>query len=131
MTETNGRGRGREIWFLNRGLVILRPRQPFVDWVRESDPGDPVPEEVIRESVSAFLIPDFDMTADSHAWIRENFELLFEIQVDEWYTDAAMWPSERDWETFQEWFDVELIEVAWDLIDAPLSSDPPIREIDG
>jgi len=125
MTGTNGRGRGKEIWFLNRGLVILRPRQPFVDWVREADPGDPVPEEVVRESVSAFLIPDFDMTADSHAWIRENFELLFEIQLNEWYTDPAMWPSERDWETYREWFDVELIEVAWDLIDAPLSSDPP------
>ena len=90
MTGTNGRGRGKEIWFLNRGLVILRPRQPFVDWVREADPGDPVPEEVVRESVSAFLIPDFDMTADSHAWIRENFELLFEIQLNEWYTDPAM-----------------------------------------
>jgi hypothetical protein len=120
---------GGEIWFLNRGLVILRPKQPFVDWVREVDPGTPTEEDEVRESAEAFLIPQFDMTPDSHVWIRENFEMMFEIQLDSWYTDPEMWPSQRDWDTFTRWFEIELIEVAWDLVDAPLSSDaPPVGE---
>lgn len=118
---------GGEIWFLNRGLVLVRPKQPFVDWVRDADPGPgtPVSEDVAREAVEAFLIPQFDMTPDSHAWVRENFDLMFEIALDSWYTDPELWPQNRDWKTFNRWFDVELIKVAWDLVNQPLSSEPP------
>lgn len=118
---------GREIWFLNRHLVLLRPKQPFIDWVRDADPGPgtPVGEEVARDAVQAFLIPEFDMTPDTHAWIRENYDLMFEIALDSWYTDPALWPEQRDWEAFNGWFNVELIEVAWDLVDQPLSSEAP------
>ena len=128
MSGNNGRGEGREIWFVNRGLVIVRPRQPFIDWVREVDPGTPVSSEVVRESVSAFLIPDFDLEEESRAWIREACATIFEIQLNDWYTDPSMWPTGRDWETFIAWFDIEFIDIAWDLIDAPLSSDPPMVE---
>lgn len=125
---TDSDGSGKEIWFVNRGLVLLRPRQPFVDWVIQTDPGTPVPEDLARDAVGAFLIPDFAMTADSYAWIRENFATMFEIQLRDWYMDPDMWPTGRDWETFNEWFEVEFTDITWDLVDAPLSSNPPESE---
>ncbi|HET7274149.1 MAG TPA: hypothetical protein VFI91_03170 [Longimicrobiaceae bacterium] len=115
----------KEIWFLNRGLVLLRPKQPFVDWVRDSDPGTPVSDEVVWKEMEAFLIPQFDMTRDYYTWIRKNFDLMFEIALDSWYTEPSLWPEQRDWETFNRWFDVELVEMAWDLADEPLTSEAP------
>lgn len=82
-------------------------------------------------AVTAFLIPEFDMTEDSRTWIREHCDTFFEIQLNEWYTDPSLWPAERGWETFSAWFEVEFIDIAWDLVDAPLSSDPPVAERDG
>ena len=115
----------REIWFLNRGLVLLRPKQLFVDWVRDSDPGTPVSEEVAWKAIEAFLIPQFDRTPDSHTWTHDNFELMFEIALDSWFTDPSLWPEPRDWETFNRWFNVELVDMAWDLVDEPLTSEAP------
>lgn len=53
------------------------------------------------------------------------------LRSSEWYTDPSLWPAERDWETFKGCFDVEFIDIAWDLVDAPLSSDPPVAEHEG
>lgn len=122
---------GREIWYLNRHLVVLRPRRPFIDWVRDHDPGDPLPDDEVAQAREAFLMPPFDLLEDSWAWIEENATLLFEMALDGWYTDPEMWPRRRDFDGLREWFDVEVIDVLWDMVDAPLSSDPDIERDEG
>ena len=126
MNQRNGDS-GREIWFLNRNLVVVRPRQPFIDWVREVDPGDPVGADFVREQVSAFLIDQFEVPGEAEKWVEDQCDFFFRFMCNEWYTDPALWPTFEGWKKFGEWFDVEYIEMAWDLIDAPLSSDPPPR----
>ncbi|MDT8369500.1 MAG: hypothetical protein RQ745_09860 [Longimicrobiales bacterium] len=118
----------REIWFLNRELLILRPRQPFIDWVRKCEPEGYLSDNEVRDAPSAFLIPEFELTWESLTWVRVNCRMLFELHLDEWYSDSSMWPARRDWKTFKEWCEVEYVDLAWDLVDAPLSSDPPIAE---
>ena len=54
-----------------------------------------------------------------------QFDLMFEIALDSWYTEPALWPKNRDWKEFNRWFNMELIDVAWDLVNQPLSSEPP------
>jgi len=122
-------GPGSEIWFLNRGLVILRPREPFVTWVREEDPAeDPLDDDTVRAFTAAYLIPQFESDEDSREWIRHNATSLFEFTLNEWYTDESMWPKARNWITFQEWFRIEFIDLVWDLVDEPLTSDPEAPE---
>ena len=89
MNQRNGDA-GREIWFLNRNLVVLRPRQPFIDWVRAVDPGDPVEPEFVRGEVSAFLIPESEIPGEAEKWVEEQCEFLFHFMCNEWYTESAL-----------------------------------------
>jgi hypothetical protein len=96
-----------------------------VAWVNSHDPVHKVSLDDVREEPDAFLIPQFDYRDDSWAWVRDNYDDMFEIKLEGWYTDPAIWPSDRSWESFLEWFDLEMLGPAWDLLDEPLSSEPP------
>lgn len=119
---------GKPIWFINRGVLIVRPRQPFVDWVCSFDEEGPVDREDARDSVNSFLVPEFDNPEETADWVEANIETVFEIMLNDWVMDPEYWPQDRGWDAFEEWFDLEYVEVAWDLVDEPLSSDPPEAE---
>ena len=119
------------IWFLNRGLVVLRPREPFITWVRDADPEHAgVADELLAGYLGAYLIPQFESDEESWGWIRTNASLVFSVVLNEWYTDRSVWPTRRDWDALQEWFQVEFTELVWDLVDESLSSDPDAPEHD-
>ena len=122
---------GRQIWFLNRGILVVRPQDPFVEWARSLDDGGALSPEETRDWVNAFLIPEFEFEEDTWAWIRGNCETVFELMLNDWVVVPEMWPEDRSWEVFERWFTYERIEMAWDLVDEPLSSDPPRADSDG
>jgi len=119
------RDEGRPIWFVNRAVLVVRPRPPFVDWICSFEDEAPVDRTDAEESVNSFLIPEFDDPEDTLTWVQENIETVFEIMLNDWVVDPAFWPEKRDWEAFEEWFDLEYVDIAWDLVDEPLSSEPP------
>jgi hypothetical protein len=123
----NGDESDREVWFLNRGVLILRPKKPFVSWVQEADPVSErqVDAAFVRENTGVYLIPEFESSDEAWSWIEENAAEIFTHQLNEWYTDPGLWPTQRDWKALNEWFELEYVEIAWDFVDAPLSSDPP------
>jgi hypothetical protein len=125
----NEQGGDAEIWFINRGVVVLRPREPFVEWALalHGEAGLMTAAE-IRSDATAYLIPDFEYSSEAYQWLEENHELFFALELAGWQEDTALWPADRGWSVFQEWFDVELIDTAWDLVDEPLTSDPPDDE---
>lgn len=118
----------RPVWFLNRSVLVVRPLQPFVDWVLSFDDDGPVDAEDAWASVNSFLVPEFEDPAETLAWVQANVEIVFEIMLNDWVMDSAHWPEDRGWSTFERWFDFEYIDLAWDLVDEPLSSDPPMIE---
>jgi hypothetical protein len=121
----NGNG-GEAVWTVNRAVVVLRPKEPFVKWVRSVDrTAEPVEEDLIRSTSTAFLIPDFDFAEESWEWIKEYSSLFFDLELNDWYADEATWPSDRSWEVLEEWFEIELIDTAWDLVDEPPTSNLP------
>ena len=120
----------REIWYANRMLVLIRPRQAFADWINAiRQPGEQTHDvDDMRDSPGAFLIPLFEFREEAEEWIRENHLLIFETHLWDWVEDTSTWPVERTWELFLEWFDVELVGAPWDVVAAPLHSDPPPPE---
>lgn len=126
MRENGGGAEGREIWTLNRELVVIRPKDPFVEWVHRVDrTGKPPEAEWIRSTSTSFLIPQFEFPDESWEWVEENCSMIFELELGDWFVDEETWPSDRSWDVFREWFEIEHIDTIWDLIDEPLSSDVP------
>ena len=102
---------------INRTAVIIKPKQPFVDWLNS------IPEETIKHTLEdlcpeniTYLIPEYDYPQQSLAYVKKLFPVLFEHQLFGWYTDETLWPQKRTWKMFQEWFAIEINSEVIDLV---------------
>ena len=106
---------------LNRTVVLLGPKQPFLDWLNDVDPDDEaLTVEDVRDDNEVFLIPQFNDNSDSEKWVEMRWSFLFEHMLMGWIDDEAMWPQDRTLDMFREWFDIEIHTMAWDLSDEQL-----------
>ena len=110
---------------INRDLVIVRFKQPFVDWVNEADPNpqdDYMSFEEVNEDPPAFLIPEY-ASEEFEEWLQEYYPPIFEEALEQWYADPSLWPQDRTWKLFKAWCDVEVHSMIIDLVDGPLEDD--------
>lgn len=106
---------------LNRGVVIVRPDQPYFDWAAGLDDSGIVPDPNDEQTV--YLIPSYE--DDDEAWgiLEEIYSEIFENELYGWHTDERAWPKDRDFEMFKQWFRIELHSVVEDLCDYEISDD--------
>ena len=103
---------------LNRTAVILKCKEPFIRWVNKSDSNGKNPDITqsdANEDKTVYLISDDD-GENIDNWVRLNFKSLFEAELEDWYRDKNLWPKERDYKMFKDWFDVEWHSVIIDTV---------------
>jgi len=113
---------------VNRGALILRYKEPAVRWINDADPSpssDPVDLALVNEERTVYLINDSaGNDSDSlNRWLKRNYAHLFEIELEGWYTDPDLWPKQRSYELFRQWFEPELHTVLIDLGDTAIFDD--------
>ena len=109
---------------INRAVAIIKPRQPYLDWAKRlPGPPDDVTLDEMHTDCTAILIPDFDDPTEAEAFIATIAADLFDMELDAWHRDPKTWPEDRGYETFREWFDVEIHTIVLDA-----SGDDIIRE---
>lgn len=106
---------------LNRGVLIVRPKQPYLDWAAGLDDSGVVPDVGGEQTV--YLVPSFE--DDDEAWgiIEQGYAEVFERELYGWHTDESAWPQNRTFQLFLEWFEVEFHSVVEDLGDEELMDD--------
>lgn len=110
---------------VNRAAVILRYKDPIVKWINEADPvkdGSEVSLASANEERTVYLVSDGE-AENIDRWIRENHGVLFESELEGWYTDESLWPKKRDLKTFKEWFEVECHSVVLDTVGGQIFDD--------
>ena len=110
---------------LNRAAVILRYKEPAVEWINSVEPGDgdeQITLEEVNQERTVYLISDQDAEADTtlERWIEAGYAELFEVELEGWYTDESLWPQERTLKLFHEWFEVECHSVIVDTVGTPI-----------
>ena len=101
---------------LNRSVAIVLPRAPYVAWANGfNDDGPTMTLEKERREPAIFLLPAVVFDSDFERLLRDHFEDMFEFQLWLWMTDEGCWPSDRSFEVFNEWFDVEFQSMPVDL----------------
>ena len=105
---------------INRAVLIVRPKQPFLDWAGGLDDSGLLPDV---EGESVYLIPEFDGPDDADFIIEQVYLEVFENELYGWHTDESAWPENRDLETFRDWFTIELHSVVEDLCDYEIVDD--------
>jgi hypothetical protein len=110
---------------LNRSAIILRAKQPFLEWLWQLP--DPVETDMTLEKVNRepqiYLLPQYGMVDEQQELLRDCYEHLFTSQLEGWWTDEADWPSKRDFEMFNAWFEAQFHSVIQDLVGYPLLDD--------
>lgn len=106
---------------INRTVVLLGPKQPFLDWLNNVDPDDQaLTVDDLRDDNEVFLIPQFNENSDSEKWVETRWSFLFEHMLMGWVDEEILWPQNRTLDMFREWFEIEIHTMAWDLSDEPL-----------
>ena len=97
----------------NRNAIILKPKKIFVDWVLKVDE-DEVDEKLIMET-KIYLIDDLEY--DPEEWLEENFNELFDSELEFWCSMPDQWPQNRTFSVFRKWFDINFSTLVYDLED--------------
>jgi hypothetical protein len=106
---------------INRGVVVIKPREPFLEWInRESPLSLPVTMEYLYQDCTAILVPDLYSLEDMLDYLEPLKPMLFEAELKAWNRDPTTWPQERTAETFDAWFKPEVHSEVWDAVDAPI-----------
>lgn len=103
---------------VNRAAVILKYKQPFIQWINDADPYNDNPGitfDRANNERTVYLISDEDADAFDE-WLSLNYMILFENELEDWYTDESLWPKERNRKVFDKWFNVECHSVLIDTV---------------
>mgnify|MGYP000887780057 FL=1 len=112
------------MYLVNRAVVIIKPRQPFLDWANSLPDPTPVTLEQLRKDCNAILIPDVDDDLEAERYVRQIYRGLFEMQLAGWHQDPRFWPKQRGYKTFRDWFDVEVHSMVFDASSSPIVREP-------
>lgn len=109
---------------VNRSAVILKYKQPVIDWINDVDPlkNTEITLDYANEDRTVYLIHE-DESENIERWISANFLQLFESELEDWYTDESLWPKKRNRKVFDEWFEVEFHSVIIDTVGGKIYDD--------
>lgn len=96
---------------LNRAALILRYKQPFVDWINAADPSPTshvLSLEDVNDEHTVYLLEHVESQDELADWLSYNHEALFESELEGWYTDPVLWPKDRSLELLKRWCSLEL-----------------------
>ena len=98
---------------LNRSAVMVRPKQPFLDWAAQTNGSDSRPDRDDERVV--YLIPEYDDEQEAWELVEEVYAEIFESELYGWHTDESAWLQQRDFAMVRQWFDIELNSSVEDL----------------
>jgi hypothetical protein len=103
---------------INRSALIVKPAQPFLDWLHQVDSTSAhLTLEDLQREPTVYLVPECDSQDQAIEYLEESVRDVFEEHLDGWYRVPAVWPKERDLPTFQRWFEFGFHSMIVDLCD--------------
>jgi hypothetical protein len=103
--------------------VIVRPKKPFLDWLRAVDYDDAPAVTLDQMDATLYLVPDYEDPADAEKVLGRVCDEIFCRELEGWYTDVSVWPKDRSLKVFKQWFDVQHYEVVEDVGSRPIEND--------
>ncbi|MFK5987169.1 MAG: hypothetical protein QM479_17315 [Pseudomonadota bacterium] len=110
---------------INRAVLILKYQEPSLQWLNETDPEDENPqftlEDLNREN-TVYLISEEDSESPDtlNEWLELNFQTLFESELENWCSEEKLWPQDRTFALFKQWFSFDCHTIIVDTVDAPI-----------
>ncbi|NLW05972.1 MAG: hypothetical protein GX029_12240 [Pseudomonadaceae bacterium] len=102
---------------LNRSAISVQLKQPFVDWINNLDEGgdEQVNLDEVNLEATTYLIPELEDEDALEEFIDERYFELLENELLSWEDDENFWPADLDRALFNEFLDVKLSFMVFDL----------------
>lgn len=104
---------------INRSLLVVKPKQPYLDWVHTLI-DERFTLDDVRDDSTAYLIPEVELIDERAVIIECCYDFIFEVELASWHPHQADWPEQRDLKTFLEWFDLEFHSLVLDMGRTPI-----------
>ena len=101
--------------YINRSAVILKPLQPFLDWLNHLYPDDEMDD---GNEVNIYLVSE--EIDDVDVWLKKKFDTFFMMELNDWHTNKKEWPQRRNYKMFKQWFNIEISTMIYDLEKKPV-----------
>lgn len=118
------------MFLTNRAIIVVRPKQPFLDWLL-STPDPPTLEQIKASEANTYLIPDVEDPSDVEPFLHGAYADIFEVELGGWYDDVSTWPKDITFSVFRVWFDWEVHTMVFDLTGEEIEKEPYFEEEDG
>ena len=105
---------------VNRSAVLVRRKQPYIDWANSFDDGGPKYDLSIHKPDVYLLDENFEV-ADLKRLLRKHWKKIFEAELGNWMQDG--WPRRLTYAMFTEWFEIDQADMVWDIGKDMLFSD--------
>jgi hypothetical protein len=103
---------------INRTAIVVMPGQPFVDWLHRANPtSGELSLEDLRREPTVYLLPECENGEAAREYLEEVRGGIFEEQLNGWYRVPSLWPSRRDLDVFDRWFEWSYHSMVVDLCD--------------
>jgi hypothetical protein len=106
---------------VNRSAIVVRPAQPFLDWLHRVDPTSAqLTLEDLRREPTIYLLPKWETEDEALEHLAEVSSEIFKEQLNGWYRVPSVWPEDRELNAFLRWFDCSLHSMVFDVCDERL-----------
>ena len=107
--------------YVNRSALVIKPKQPFVDWANSTDPeGTQYSLQNIQSENNVYLVSEIDDDKDLEQEIKTHYRVIFENELLSWSTDRTAWPKKLSLALFKEWFVIGQNSMVADLCNDPI-----------
>jgi hypothetical protein len=106
---------------LNRSAVAVTPKQPFLDWLNSIEADSSLTLAGLEKTL--YLVSDHEDPEDAEKTLRRVYDDIFCRELEGWYTDEDLWPRDRTYRLFKQWFDVEHYDLVEDVGRGPIEND--------
>jgi hypothetical protein len=98
---------------INRGIFILIPKKPFYNWMNSLTPNEKPVDKF--DECDSYLVDDDWLLSDVENFLKNNYDEFFQEQLFGAWTDESVWPKNRSWQMFVEWFEWHFSSIVRDL----------------
>lgn len=103
----------------NRCAVRIEPNKLFIDWLNYTFEGY-VDKSVNVLVATTYLIRDLEENQLLESWLKKNYHVIFDIQLNNYCTDESTWPKKRTYSVFKQWFNIGFSDMIIDLENGPI-----------
>lgn len=109
---------------VNRSAILVKPQQPFVDWLLHCpDPPDiSSVKQQVENDTNVYLLPEYHPDKESKdEFLADIYPTIAAAEFRAWYTDEDLWGDIPNYSTFKNWFHVEISSMVLDITQGPLA----------